>query len=148
MSNEKNYDTGISTVISGSFRKHLFGIAVLKNILENEGINVLSPIGNTSVNLGEEFVILDSDPVSSPELLQSSVFAKIRKSTFLMLANFDGYIGNAAILEIGYALALGVKMFALEPVSDPNLAPYIFPIENILPDVKDDLAMKMLSNCD
>lgn len=129
----------IQTVISGSFRKHLQEIVLLKQLLSNEGIHSLSPEGNFSTNPDEEFVILDSDPVQNPELLQSSIFAKIRKSTFLTVANIDGYLGNAAILEIGYAIALGVKIYTLEPVSDPNIAPYCSDLNELFPSIKEKL---------
>lgn len=127
--------SSITTVISGSFRKHLGLIYSLKKELEKEGIEVVSPHGNASVNPEDEFVILDADPVESPELLQSSIFAKIRTCTFLVIANFDGYMGNAGILEIGYALAVGIKVYSLEPVTDPNLAPYITLLNEVLPGI-------------
>ncbi len=114
----------ICTVISGSFRKHLQEIITLKRLLEKNGIAVLSPAGNIAINPDEEFIILDSDPVSNPKLLQDSVFAKIRQSTFIVVANVDGYLGKAAILEMGYAIAHGISIYTIEPVEDPNLSPY------------------------
>ncbi|GAB4192594.1 MAG: hypothetical protein Tsb0015_14860 [Simkaniaceae bacterium] len=127
----------INVVISGSFRKHLDKIYQLKKILENLGLNVLSPQGCSAVNPEEEFVILDSDPINSPELLQSSVFAKIRCSTMLIVANFDGYLGSAAILEIGYAIAIGIKVFVLEEIQDPNIKPYVTKLSNLFPELED-----------
>lgn len=134
-----NSKTAINTVISGSFRKHLPQIVSLKSALEKRGIGVLSPQGNRSLNPEDEFVILDSDPIDHPELLQSSVFAKIRCSTFLVVANFNGYLGNAAILEIGYAIAIGIRIFTVEPVQDPNIAPYCTLLENVFPKITDEL---------
>lgn len=133
----------IQTVISGSFRKHLREIVVLKGLLAEEGIGCLSPESNHSVNPEEEFVILESDPVSSPELLQSSIFAKIRKSTILTVANIDGYLGKAAVLEIGYAIAVGIKVYTLEPVSDPNIAPYCKELDSLFPGIKAKLQSKV-----
>lgn len=54
---------GLSTVISGSYRKHLNIIVQLKQWLEEEGINVLSPSGDIAMNPDEDFVILDTDPI-------------------------------------------------------------------------------------
>jgi len=125
----------LCTVISGSFRKHLREIMLLKQLLENAHVTVLSPTGNCAVNPHEEFVVLDSDPVTHPKLLQDSVFAKIRRSTFLVVANFDGYLGKAAILEIGYAIATGISIYAIEPVEDPNLSPYCTPISAVFPNI-------------
>ncbi len=124
----------IFTVIGGSFRKHLLQIAQLKKQFEKNYISVLSPAGDVAVNPDEEFIILDSDPVSHPRLLQDSVFAKIRGSTFLTVANVGGYLGKAAILEMGYAIAMGVAIYTLEPVEDPNLAPYCRLLREVFPD--------------
>jgi nucleoside 2-deoxyribosyltransferase len=123
------------TIISGSFRKHLHQIVLLKQILESKKIVVLSPEGHAAVNPSEEFIILDSDPVDNPKLLQDSVFAKIRRSTFIVVANIDGYLGKAAILEIGYAIALGITVYTLEQVEDPNLQPYCRPLAEVFPDI-------------
>lgn len=127
--------TKISTVISGSYRKHLQEIIFLKIELEKQGVDVLSPSGEIAINPDEEFIILDSDPVTNPELLQSAVFSKIRNSTFLVLANFHGYIGVAAAMELGYAIREGIKIYACSPVSDPNLAPYCSQITNVFPGI-------------
>lgn len=126
----------IKTVISGSFRKHLQQIYELKKALEKENIQVLSPLGQNSINPKEEFVILDSDPVESPEILQATVFARIRNSTFLTLANFDGYMGRAATLEVGYAIAIGIKIYSIEKVIDPNINPFCSNIFNVLPQLE------------
>lgn len=126
----------LTTVISGSFRKHLSQIVALKAALQKEGVAVLSPAGDIALNPDEEFIILDSDPVENQELLQSSIFTKIRRSTFLVVANFDGYLGRAAVLEIGYALAIGIRVYSVTPVEDPNIAPYCFPLQNVFPNLE------------
>jgi len=127
----------INTVICGSFRKHLAQIAILKEELEKSNIGVLSPSACMAINPEAEFIVLDSDPISHPKTLQDSVFAKIRRSTFLVVANVDGYLGNAAILEIGYAVSIGITVYTLEPVQDPNLSPYCRPLREVFPKVVD-----------
>jgi hypothetical protein len=116
--------TSLRTVISGSYRKHLRELYELKQEIEKLGILVLSPIGSAALNPDEEFVFLDADPIHDKRLLQDSIFAKIRTSSFLVLANFDGYIGKAAVMEVGYALAFGLQILSIEPVEDPNIRPY------------------------
>jgi len=128
-----NHDAILTTVISGSFKKHLEEISSLKNALEELGVKVLSPSGNMAINPKEEFIILDSDPVENPELLQSSVFSRIRKSTFLVLANFNGYLGRAATLEVGYAIGIGIKIYSVEKITDPNIAPFCELLEKVFP---------------
>lgn len=114
----------VCTVISGSYRRHLAGMYSLKTALESKGITVLSPVGSIAVNPGEEFVILDEDPIEDHRVLQDSVFAKIRRSSFLTSYNEGGYIGAAALLEFGYAISQGIQILTLEPATDPNIAPY------------------------
>ena len=123
----------VQTVISGSFRKHLQQIFLLRRELEQHNIAVLSPIGSGAINPQDEFVVLDTDPISHPKVLQDSVFAKIRRSTFLVVANVDGYLGRAAVLEMGYAIAHGITIYTLELVEDPNLLPYCQPLQSIFP---------------
>ncbi len=117
-------DGNIATVISGSYRRHLPGMYRLKRLLERKGITVLSPVGDGAINPGEEFVLLDADPIHDHRTLQDSVFAKIRRSTFLTSFNQDGYVGKAALLEYGYAIAIGIPVLTLEPAEDPNIRPY------------------------
>lgn len=140
--NQSHTNPDICTVICGSFRKHLQEIVALKKMLERYQIGVLSPAGEVSINPDEEFIILDSDPVSHPKLLQDSVFAKIRRSTFLTVANVDGYIGKAAVLEMGYAIAQGISIYTLELVEDPNLAPYCRLLSELFSDISSNDIVK------
>ena len=117
-------DGNIATVISGSYRRHLAGMYALKRVLEHKGIQVLSPVGTDAINLGEEFVLLDADPIHDHRTLQDSVFAKIRRSSFLVSFNEDGYVGKASLLEYGYAISIGIPILTLEPAEDPNIRPY------------------------
>jgi hypothetical protein len=114
----------IATVISGSYRRHLQQMYVLKRFLEAKGITVLSPVGLDAINPGQEFVLLDADPIHDHRTLQDSVFAKIRRSSFLVSFNRDGYVGKASLLEYGYAIAVGIPILTLEPADDPNILPY------------------------
>ena len=53
-----SHDNILTTVISGSFRKHLQEIASLRTELEVLGVHVLSPTGDIAMNPDEEFIIL------------------------------------------------------------------------------------------
>lgn len=116
--------SSLKTVISGSYRKHLNEMFSIKDQLTKHGIDVLAPVSEGVLNPGEEFVLLDMDPVADHRILQDSIFAKMRQSSFLVVANKKGYIGKAALIEIGYAIALGLQILTLEPVEDPNIKPY------------------------
>ena len=125
----------LKTVISGSYRKHLKYLMSLKTSLQENGIEVLSPVGSAAVSEEQEFVILDADPIQDHQILQDSIFAKMRTSSFLVLCNVDGYLGAAALIEIGYAIALGLKILTVEPVKDPNIAPYTRLLSEVFPEI-------------
>lgn len=127
--------TSLRTVISGSYRKHLKQLMELKTQLEAHGIIVLSPVGAYALNPNEEFVFLNADPISDHRLLQDSIFGKMRTASFHVLANVDRYIGNAALMELGYAIALGLQILTLEPVEDPNISPYCRDLTLVLPEI-------------
>lgn len=124
----------LCTVISGSYRRHLRELYQLKQEIEKLGILVLSPVGSSALNPEQEFVFLDADPTRDKRLLQDSIFAKIRTSSFLILANFDGYIGKAASIEVGYALAFGLQVLSIALVEDPNIKPYARLINEVFPE--------------
>jgi hypothetical protein len=105
----------------------------LKAFLEKERIQVLAPVSAGVVNPGEEFILLDDDPLHDPRILQDSILAKIRTSSFLVLANVDGYIGKAATFEMGYAVSQGLQILTIEPVQDPNLAGYCRSMNEVFP---------------
>lgn len=124
LASETMNSTSLRAVISGSYRRHLHQLYRLKQEVENLGIVVLSPVGSFALNPQEEFILLDADPVQDKRILQDSIFAKIRTSSFLILANFEGYIGKAATMEVGYALAFGLQILSIEAIEDPNMSPY------------------------
>ncbi len=129
----------VKTVISGSYRKHFPKMLQIKEFLQKEGIEVLTPVSSSVVNPGEEFILLDEDRVADPRTLQDSVFAKMRGCSFIVLANIGDYTGKAAVLEMGYAVAMGIQILSIEPIKDPNLAGYCRPFTEIFPRWSDAL---------
>lgn len=125
--------SSIQTLVSGSYRKHLSQMIEVKKFLEEEGIAVLAPVSDHAVNPGEEFILLEDDPVSDPRTLQDSIFAKMKTCTFLVVANVDDYLGKAAVLEMGYAVAQGIQILSIERVQDPNLGAYCRYIGEVFP---------------
>lgn len=102
----------IKITISGSFRKHLK--AVVQTIAEFEklGILVLSPKFIKPKNPGAEFVLFEGEDTESPRKLEDRHLEAIRQSDALYVVDPDGYVGNSAVMEIGFALALGKSVFA------------------------------------
>ena len=116
-----------------------------KRVIQENDIVVTSPVGKGAVNPGEEFVILDEDPITDERILQDSVFAKIRKSAFIVVANFEKYLGRAAVLEMGYAIAHGIQILTVDDVDDPNLAPYCRRLSDVFSSFNAELKIEVPS---
>ena len=54
-----------------------------------------------------------------------SHLANIRKSDYVYIFNKNSYLGSAVTVEIGYALALGKKIFSYAKVSDITVTNFI-----------------------
>lgn len=130
--------------ISGSFRRFFKEIIETKATFEKAGIQVLFPVGNEIVSHKGEFAILDSDKKISknlnPKELEDERLRLLAKGDFLYLYNPAGYVGNSVLLELGFAVALGKPIYALEPVGDALIGAYIS--EVITPS---DLAERLMS---
>jgi len=126
----------LKTVISGSYGKHLDGMLKLKEFLASKDIEVLAPVSGIDPDEPNDFIIMKDDPVTDPRTLQDSVFAKMRSSSFHIMFNEGGYLGKAAIFELGYAAAIGLQIFTTEEVEDPNLKVYTRPLSDLYPDWK------------
>ncbi|RKW22679.1 hypothetical protein D8B46_04945 [Candidatus Gracilibacteria bacterium] len=100
--------------LSGSFRKHLDYITDIKNDLMNKGYEILSPKFHTPKNPGEEFVIFEGEEGKSPLELERNHLKMIEDSDALIVCNQGGYVGASALIEIGYANALGKRIIFTE----------------------------------
>jgi nucleoside 2-deoxyribosyltransferase len=110
-----------STVICGSYSRHLREIYNIRVEFEGMGVQVLAPLGSKATADPDGFMRLDTDRDESSLTLQNRVFSKIRRCDFLTIVNPAGYLGRATIMEIGYAAAHEVPILTLEEVTDPNI---------------------------
>lgn len=113
--------TNLSVVISGSFRKYYEGISRTVQEFESLGIRVLSPRASKIINPGEEFAILESDDTSDPQALEQRHLDAIIAADALYLYDPEGYLGDSAKMELGWAIALGKPVFCKELVADSTL---------------------------
>lgn len=100
--------------LSGSFRKHLNYIVEVRKTLLNHGAEVLSPRFTDPKNPGEEFVVFTGEEGLSPLELERHHLESIEKSDALIVCNPAGYVGASALIEIGYAQALGKRIIFIE----------------------------------
>lgn len=102
--------------LSGSFRKHLDYILKVRKALVENGVEVLSPRFTEPKNPGEEFVVFSGEEGMKPLELERHHLDSIEKCDALIICDPEGYVGASALIEIGYAQALGKKIvFAEKP---------------------------------
>lgn len=100
--------------VSGSFRKHLDYILKIKKELEQQGTQVLSPRFTEPKNPGEKFVVFIGEEGLSPLELERHHLKSISESDALIVCDPEGYVGASALVEIGYAIALGKRIIFVE----------------------------------
>lgn len=100
--------------ISGSFRKHLDYILKVKEKVESDGAKVLSPRFTEPKNPGEKFVVFTGEEGLTPLELERHHLDSILKSDALIVCDPEGYVGASALLEIGFANALGKRIIFVE----------------------------------
>jgi hypothetical protein len=92
----------MKVVISGSFRKHLDDIMLLKEKLESDGIEVLKPVNADTINNVDnpEFVKFKGEERKTEEQLQEEYDIDISHSDAHIIFDKDGYIGSSALREL------------------------------------------------
>lgn len=103
-----------SVVLSGSFRKHLPHILEIKKTLSKRGVEILSPRFEEPKNPGEEFVIFSGEEGMSPLELERYHLDMIDNCDALIVCSVGGYVGVSAMIEIGYAQAIGKRIIFTE----------------------------------
>lgn len=115
----------LSVTVSGSFHRHLHAISLTVLELSDLGIRVLSPADPRIVHCLGEFLFVASDRVRSVRLVQDRHLESIRVADFVWLVAPDGYVGQSAAMEVGFAVANCVPIFSLHRPSDLTLRQYV-----------------------
>ncbi|PNH89091.1 nucleotide pyrophosphohydrolase [Vibrio diazotrophicus] len=71
--------------------------------------------------------------ISEP-LQQSGIdgcLQRIGEADITYILNFGGYVGKSVAIDIGYALGLGKPVYALEPISDPDITHLLKRVVNL-----------------
>jgi hypothetical protein len=128
----------ISVTVSGSFHYHLDAIMGVVKAFNDRKIRVLSPEDPTAVDSVGQFIFVASDRHRSIRLVQDRHLASISQSTFLWLVSPDGYVGQSASLELGFAIAFAIPIFSDVLPPDLTLRQYIRKVDGI------DMAIDMV----
>lgn len=114
-----------TAAVSGSFHRHMEEIKSAVRELESLSVRVLSPSDPTIVAAHGEFLFVASDPVRSVRLVQDRHLESIRAADFLWSVCPDGYVGQSASMEIGFAAAVGVPIYGTHAPGDLTLRQYV-----------------------
>jgi hypothetical protein len=115
----------LTATVSGSFHRHMEAITSAVHELAALSVRVLSPADPRIVGAHGEFLFVASDPIRSVRLVQDHHLASIRAANFLWVVCPDGYVGQSAAMEIGYAAAVGVSILAAQLPNDLTLRQYV-----------------------
>jgi hypothetical protein len=115
----------LNAVVSGSFHRHMVPITAAVHELASLSVRVLSPADPRIVAAQGEFLFVASDRLRSVRLVQDRHLESIRAADFLWLICPDGYVGQSASMEIGYAAAAGVPIFATHAPNDLTMREYV-----------------------
>lgn len=118
MSNQQNR---FKVVISGSFRKYFNGIQKKIEEFEEVGIAVISPKRARVINPLEEFVVLETNKITDSKTIEQQHLDAIYEADALYLYDEKGYMGASATMELGWALAIGKPIYAMEESEDFTL---------------------------
>jgi hypothetical protein len=123
----------LTATVSGSFHRHMDAITRAVHELASLSVRVLSPADPRVVAQQGEFLFVASDRIRSVRLVQDRHLESIRAASFLWLVCPDGYVGQSAAMEIGFAAGAGVPIFATFAPSDLTLREYV----RIVPSISD-----------
>jgi hypothetical protein len=115
----------LTATVSGSFHRHMEAITAAVHELAALNVRVLSPADPRIVAAQGEFLFVASDPIRSVRLVQDRHLETIRAANFLWLVCPDGYVGQSASMEIGYAVREGVAIFGMTAPTDLTLRQYV-----------------------
>src|SRR5580704_16482770 len=115
----------LTATVSGSFHRHMEAITRAVHELAALSVRVLSPADPRIVAFQGEFLFVASDPVRSVRLVQDRHLESIRAANFLWLVCPDGYVGQSASMEIGYAVREGVPIYTTHAPTDLTLRQYV-----------------------
>src|ERR1700680_870288 len=115
----------LKAAVSGSFHRHMAAIGAAVEELTSHSIRVLSPADPRVVAQQGEFLFVASDRVRSVRLVQDRHFEAIRAADFLWMVCPGGYVGQSASMEVGFAAAIGIPVFATRAPSDLTLREYV-----------------------
>lgn len=101
-------------VISGTYRKDFENLKRTYEEFRDLGCDVLSPSSVAITSEEDGFVYMKGEETQTPASIEERHLNAIQKASFVWLHAPNGYVGPTSALEIGFAQAAGVPVFAKE----------------------------------
>lgn len=117
-------------VLCGSYRRDHAGLRQA-HVRLSSAFDVLSPRSLEFVDPGAEFVKTPSEAGRSPADIEKGHLEAMRTADFVWLHVADGYVGRSASLEVGFAHALGIPVFAAEAPNDESVASFVTVVNGV-----------------
>ena len=127
---KKGKAVSLTCTISGSFRRFLPQISAKMKECAEQNIAVSSPLSIDPTGEEAGFIFLKGDRGETKDI-ESSHLRAIRKSDFLYVVNPGGYVGPSTTIEVGYAIALSIPIFSLEPATESVIAMFMHSEQSI-----------------
>jgi hypothetical protein len=125
MGNTVTQMPNVQVTVSGSFRRAMAAVQDVVEEIVDAGAFVLSPADPRIVDQFGDFVFVASDRIRHIRSVQGRHLAAIAASDFLWLVAPDGYVGQSAAMEIGYAAACEIPVYSDEVPSDLTLRQWV-----------------------
>jgi hypothetical protein len=121
----KPRDGAARAAVSGSFRRFMSAVVDSVYELTDRGVDVLSPADPRVVDQFGDFLFVASDYTRLLRVVQDRHLAAIAAADFVWLVTPDGYIGQSAAMEIGFARAVETPIYSTVVPSDLTLRQYV-----------------------
>ena len=115
----------LTAVVCGSFHRHMTAVNSAVSELTERGVRILSPADPRVVDARGDFLFVASDRVRSVKLVEDRHLQGIRMCDFVWLVTPDGYVGQSASFELGFAAAVGTPVFGEDNPFDITLRQYV-----------------------
>jgi NTP pyrophosphatase (non-canonical NTP hydrolase) len=108
----------LEVVLSGTYRKQFETLKRTYEEFRDLGVSILSPSSVSIVREEHGFVYMNGEETETPETIEGRHLNAIQRASFVWLHAPRGYVGPTAALEVGFANAVGVPVYASEEPTD------------------------------
>jgi NTP pyrophosphatase (non-canonical NTP hydrolase) len=112
----------MTAVVCGSFRRDRDGLRRAITALQGAGCAILSPRDTDFVREIDGFVYAEEDLGRTASEVEWAHLQSMEKADFVWLHCPGGYVGSSAAMELGFARAGGMRVFAAEAPEDLTLS--------------------------